>query len=244
MPILADDVMMADAFRQAALKAGERMGRKIVMIVVDTLARSFAGDENSAKDIGAFINSCDRWRSGLDGATVLVVAHTGKDQTRGIRGSSAIKAACDFSYLVKKTEKLHSVLKCDKSKDGDEPEDMHFVFDRVPIGMQDRKGRNVSSLVPRLEQIGSDEEDNESTSQGMDMTRIINRIKSIEHKGEHADIDELRKWFIDMKDNEYRVERETAGRQWRRALDKAIDDGRVQKSGKKLISKKEAEPWD
>lgn len=243
MPILADDLVMAEAFRQAAEKASEQMGRPIVMIVVDTLARSFTGDENSAKDVANFIVACDRWRSGLNGATVLVVAHTGKDQTRGIRGSSAIKAACDFSYLVKKTEKLHSVLKCDKSKDGDEPEDMHFSFERVPIGMQDSKGRDIASLVPRLDQIGSDEMD-DSTAQGMDVMRIINKIKAVEHKGVSADIDDLRKWFIDMKAGEFQIEPETAGRQWRRALESAQADGKITRSGRVLSATNEKDPWD
>lgn len=243
MPILADNVMMAEAFTQAARKASEKMGRPIVMVVVDTLARSFQGDENSAKDIGTFINSCDRWRGQLDGATVLVVAHTGKDQARGIRGSSAIKAACDFSYLVKKTEKLYSVMKCDKSKDGDEPEDMHFSFERVPIGIKDRKGRDVSSLVPSLEQIGSDEMSDDDGI-GMDIARIISKIKAFDHKGENADLDEMRKWFIDMKEGEFRIERDTAGRQWRRALDKAVADGKIQKSGKWLMMRKEVDPWE
>lgn len=245
MPILADNVVMAEAFVQAAQKAEEDMGRPIVLVVVDTLARSFQGDENSAKDIGVFINSCDRWRSRLNGATVLVVAHTGKDAARGIRGSSAIKAACDFSYLVKKTEKLHSVLKCDKAKDGDEPEDMHFAFERVELGIKDRKDRDMASLVPKLEYVGSDDMEEEDTAVGMDVTRIIGRIRALSHQGKPTDVDSMRKEFIDMKVNEYKVERESAGRQWRRALEKALDDGKIMKSGRNLVmADKKGDPWD
>ncbi|WP_162062566.1 helicase RepA family protein [Vibrio taketomensis] len=55
----------------------------IKMIVIDTLARCFGnGDENSAKDMGAFIAACDRLKQHTQ-AAILLVHHTGKDATRG-----------------------------------------------------------------------------------------------------------------------------------------------------------------
>lgn len=244
MPILADNVTMAEAFRQAAVMAAEKMGQPIAMIVVDTLARSFQGDENSAKDVGVFINSCDRWRSQLDGATVLVVAHTGKALERGIRGSSAIKAACDFSYLVKKTEKQHSVLKCDKSKDGDEPEDMHFYFERVELGRTDRKGREMASLVPQLERIGSDDEEEASTATGHDILRILHVLRANETQGKRSKEEDIRKFFVDMQVNEYGKNRDSAGKQWRRAIAQAIEERKMMKHGEYLSPIKARDPWD
>lgn len=68
------------------------------LVVVDTLARSFGGaDENSARDMNAFVSGCDRLRGLWQGCTVLVLHHTGKDQTKGGRGSSALHGALDAS---------------------------------------------------------------------------------------------------------------------------------------------------
>ncbi len=46
-----------------------------------TVARCLDGDENQAKDIGAFIQSLDTIRTTYN-STMLVVHHSGKDETR------------------------------------------------------------------------------------------------------------------------------------------------------------------
>jgi RecA-family ATPase len=64
-------------------------------IVADTLSRSLAGgDENSSKDMGGFVRNCDLIRSET-GAHICVLHHLGKDESRGARGHSLLKAALD-----------------------------------------------------------------------------------------------------------------------------------------------------
>jgi AAA domain len=64
-------------------------------ITIDTLARcTVGGDENSAKDMGIVVEHADALRRAT-GATVLIVHHSGKDTTAGLRGSSALLGACD-----------------------------------------------------------------------------------------------------------------------------------------------------
>lgn len=66
------------------------------LIVLDTLARCFGdGDENSTKDMNAFVTGCDELRHAFPGCTLHVVHHTGYDTTHS-RGSSAFKAAADI----------------------------------------------------------------------------------------------------------------------------------------------------
>jgi putative DNA primase/helicase len=55
----------------------EQRGVKPRMIVIDTLARCFNGDENSSQEMGEFIRACNRVQQ-KTGATVLAVHHTGK----------------------------------------------------------------------------------------------------------------------------------------------------------------------
>lgn len=69
--------------------------RKPSLIVVDTLARAMGnGDENTAKDMGQFVRSVDHLREAT-GAHVMVIHHSGKDATKGARGSGSLRAAAD-----------------------------------------------------------------------------------------------------------------------------------------------------
>jgi AAA domain len=72
------------------------------LIVIDTLARSTVGlEENSARDMGLFVDELYRLRDALGRAetTILVVHHTGYQQGRA-RGSSSLEAAMDAVYTV------------------------------------------------------------------------------------------------------------------------------------------------
>src|SRR6516225_11927406 len=74
------------------------------LLILDTLARCFgAGDENSTGDMGVFIASLDRLRADFPQLTILIVHHSGKDDTKGARGSTALKGAADaVMHLTKK----------------------------------------------------------------------------------------------------------------------------------------------
>jgi hypothetical protein len=70
------------------------------LIVVDTLSRALAGgNENSPEDMGALVMNMDRIRHET-GAAVLFVHHSGKDQAKGARGHSLLRAAIDTEIEV------------------------------------------------------------------------------------------------------------------------------------------------
>ena len=65
------------------------------LVIIDTLHRCTPGmEENSARDIGRLIESLDQIRNATNGH-VHGEHHTGKDRTRGMRGSSALLGAVD-----------------------------------------------------------------------------------------------------------------------------------------------------
>jgi AAA domain len=65
------------------------------LVIVDTLHRSMpGGDENSAKDMGVIINHVALAQREL-GCTCLLVHHPGKEEDRGLRGSSGLPGAAD-----------------------------------------------------------------------------------------------------------------------------------------------------
>ena len=76
-------------------------GVEVVLIVIDTLARAMgAGDENKTQDMGVLVKHSDLIRQAL-GAAIAYVHHTGKDASRGARGSSALRAATDTEIEVR-----------------------------------------------------------------------------------------------------------------------------------------------
>ena len=138
---------------ELCLMAADEISSPVRLIVIDTLARSFEGEENSASDMGAFVRACDRIRSET-GATVLVIHHSGKDAEKGARGSSALRAACDFEFKVVSSGKKVTKLTCTKAKDSDPFDDMDFKLEIVEIGRNDAKGRPMASLTLKLSQFG------------------------------------------------------------------------------------------
>ena len=68
---------------------------KPVLIIFDTFARAMAnGDENAAVDVSAF-NAAVAALIEKTGTTVLLIHHSGKDRSKGARGSSALLGALD-----------------------------------------------------------------------------------------------------------------------------------------------------
>lgn len=125
-------------------------GIPVRMVVIDTLARCFAGgDENRSDDMGAFIAGCDYIKQHT-GATVLVVHHTGKNTDAGARGSSALRAACDFEFAIRRLpEEQGYIIKNTKSKDScEQPEKAFLLTDHVLFIDDDND--EVTTLVPSL----------------------------------------------------------------------------------------------
>ncbi|MDW4561227.1 AAA family ATPase [Aeromonas rivipollensis] len=126
-------------------------GLPVVLIVIDTVARCMNGEENSVKDAGNFIRGAKNI-SDDTGATVLLIHHTGKDMSRGARGSSAFKSAFDAEFLIKRESPRGGdfgiSFTCTKMKEGHQLDEVIFDQDRDSIGFDD-DGEPVTTLVPR-----------------------------------------------------------------------------------------------
>ena len=148
MPVFMADPLQVMELKLAASQVKAETGLDVKLIVVDTVARCFgAGDENKASDMGAFIAGCDLVKAAT-GATILLVHHTGKQESNGARGSSAFKAALDAEYLVKREDDKTSslILKATKMKDAEQPETVAFDL-KSRVITHDDDGDEVTSLV-------------------------------------------------------------------------------------------------
>jgi AAA domain len=113
---------------------------RISLVVVDTLARAMVGNENSPEDLGAFVTACARIRESAE-TSVLVVHHTGKDQAKGARGHSCLRAATDVELEI-----TSGCIKVSKNRDGQEGQVYGFKLEQIELGTN-REGRVVTTCV-------------------------------------------------------------------------------------------------
>jgi len=118
------------------------------VIVLDTLARSMQGDENSTADMGRMVNAATHISDDTN-AQIAIVHHTGKDETKGPRGAIALTGATDTMFKVVRTkEPKQYLLICERQKDDEPFEPMIFDFEVVDTGYTTADAYSVTSLVP------------------------------------------------------------------------------------------------
>jgi hypothetical protein len=117
----------------------ERTGIELRLVQIDTLARAFGGgNENDSQDMGAFIHNAGRLQRKLDCA-LMVLHHSGKDATKGLRGHSSLLGAVDTQLELTKLEQTErkdgvagqGILTISKQKDGQD--NLKFGFEMVNI---------------------------------------------------------------------------------------------------------------
>ncbi len=147
---------------RAARDVNVAAGMPVRLIILDTLARCFGGsDENAAKDMGAFIQGCDAIKAATQ-ATVQIIHHSGKDQDKGARGSSAFSAALDVEFNVRREgEGGALILSCTKMKDAEEPLRRAYDLHAVDLYVDD-DGDQITSLV--LNDEGREVRENDAAS--------------------------------------------------------------------------------
>lgn len=117
------------------------------LIILDTLAQVTPGaNENSGEDMGLALKHARSIRKAT-GAVIMLVAHTGKDQAKGIRGWSGLNAASDTSLEVYRPEEGDiRLLKVTKQKDGRDDLAWGFTLESVLLGY-DSDGDEITSLI-------------------------------------------------------------------------------------------------
>jgi len=118
-----------------------------VLIVVDTVARNFGpGDENSTRDMSAFVAGLDKIKTRY-GCAVLAVHHSGLTAQERGRGSYALHAGLDWEFRLGVQGDIR-VLSCTKPKDFEFPPDVAFAPEIVPTGWADPEtGADITSVV-------------------------------------------------------------------------------------------------
>ena len=125
-------------------------GVRLGLVVIDTLAASMpGGDETAGSDMSSVLSNVS-WLAAEVGAFVLIVSHTGKDETRGIRGWSGQFAGADCVVMLSRESQDAGgeirVGKVAKLKDGEDGQRFAISLKSVSLGF-DGDGDEVTSAV-------------------------------------------------------------------------------------------------
>jgi hypothetical protein len=131
-------LMSADNAKLVAedIRQFERNQGPVGLIIVDTFHRNLGeGDENSAKDMATFLSNVDAYLKPFN-ATVLIVHHSGLNNTSRARGSSSLRAALETEIMVE-TEGELMVVTNTKMKNRESPPALKFNLLPIALGAYD-----------------------------------------------------------------------------------------------------------
>jgi hypothetical protein len=121
---------------KALLGQIKKQGTGFDVIVIDTLAQVMpGGNENSGEDMGKVLGYC-RAISRATGAMVILIHHSGKDESKGARGWSGLRAASDFEIEVLRADD-DRVATVTKMKGGQDGAEYGFSLTTVTVGQDD-----------------------------------------------------------------------------------------------------------
>ena len=218
LPTAVDFTNLGDVEKlKATIQQLEDEDGKFSLIVVDTVARALLGaDENSATDIGKFVKTCDVLKEMFQ-AALLGLHHSGKDGSRGRRGSSALLGAVDTSVQVKKSGAILTVV-TEKQKDAEPAEDLFFEMQTSEVGTIGGE----SSVY--LEQVSADAVAADGASFNEKELKAMNCLRDATDRNDVISVEVARDSFIfwllekDGADVSDRKAKERARKAWTRAI--------------------------
>ena len=161
------------------------------VIFIDTLAQAIPGaDENSGKDMGLALEAAKHIAASVGGLVVLV-HHTGKDKSKGLRGHSSVHAALDAAIVVERSAMtdLRS-WKVSKMKDGEDGHAGSFelIIHQLRI---DQYGSPITSCAVREQKhppawVGT------KMPTGKHQITVLEALHSIEGEAEWSNIEILK----------------------------------------------------
>ena len=137
---------------KALLAQIKKQGSGFDVIIIDTLAQVMpGGNENSGEDMGKVLGYC-KAISRATGAMVILIHHSGKDESKGARGWSGLRAASDFEIEVLRLDD-DRVATVTKMKGGIDGAEYGFELLTVVVG-QDADGDDETTCVVQFTDVG------------------------------------------------------------------------------------------
>ena len=116
------------------------------LIIIDTFSQASPGmDENSVQDMTLLLSHLKQIQEHSQ-SLVLIVAHSGKDASRGLRGSSCIRAAMDTVLEVSSISETNKQWTVEKSKDSQDGGVYKYQLKEMILGL-DEDNQQITSCV-------------------------------------------------------------------------------------------------
>jgi hypothetical protein len=203
-----------------------RLGVPVRLIIVDTLSRALAGgNENAPDDMGALVRGADQVRAAT-GAHLCFVHHTGKDDSKGARGHSLLKAAVDTEIEVRRPEGTKGAVTVSVTKQRDLEIGPSFAFRLVDVHLgTNSRGKPITSCViePAIIKPVLDEAEQEASE--------ILRTMLFDSEAAYVQIADWREAIMSREGLLAGQKRDTKKRQWQRLRDSLKKKGTVEISG-------------
>ena len=157
------------------------------LIIIDTLNMAIPDiEENSAASMSGVISKAKLIAEKLN-STVLIIHHTGKDETRGMRGSSSLKASMDTIIFVKKDSNGGCQWSLEKSKDSECG--IGFNYQLKPIDLEIDGDIETTCTIDSLEQIKEVHKEQKLTSKQIRVFKLIkDRLMPLNSKQDSMDL--------------------------------------------------------
>jgi hypothetical protein len=124
----------------------ERLGIRIGLVVMDTLSRAMAGgNENAPDDMGAMVTNGTAIQQATE-AHVAWIHHSGKDQAKGARGHSLLRAATDTEIEITADVPARRVARVTKQRELECAGEFTFSLKVVELGT-DTRGKPITSCI-------------------------------------------------------------------------------------------------
>lgn len=162
------------------IEAGKLLGQPVGLVVIDTLNAAFAGgDENSTKDMTTVTKRLMEIRDRA-GVHISLIHHTGKDSTKGARGSSALLASVDSAFEFTADHAIWTR----KQRDLPEAAPINYELKTIELGRKP-SGELVTSCVVEPAANGR-LLPGSPASKALNVLQEALRSEGVEHKGNTA----------------------------------------------------------
>ena len=220
----------------ALVTAARALSLRPALVIVDTLARAFAGgNENASEDMGAFIAVIGHLQEALAGPTMLLVHHSGKDEARGMRGHSSLFGAVDTELEVVKLSAEGALTRTGKmtvtkQKDGEDDFSVSYRLEHVQLGHVDPTD---GSLVVVPDDAAGGTTDRPAPLRGNAKILLDALDRALDESGQLVGLSQIpqgkrcvrvsiwREYFYQMSTQE----RDTLRKTWSRATSRLVESG-------------------
>lgn len=166
--------------------ASKSIEMPVGLVVLDTLSRAMAGgNENSPEDMGGLVRNVDLIRAAT-GSHVMFIHHSGKDQARGARGHSLLRAATDTEIEISRPE--GSKISCaavKKQRELSTDGAFSFSLRAVEVGVNHRQKAITSCVVEPAGDAEADEVKRAKRLPNKQQIVLAALRSAIESHGEH-----------------------------------------------------------